>query len=98
MRRVLPLIAVLSLSFAPAPFPKPAKPESSKEDLKKMQGTWTRVSVTIQGQKVEERPGTIAIVITGTHLQFPDPLDGWTITVDAKKRPKVFDCLMDRPE
>jgi hypothetical protein len=33
MRRVLPLIAVLSLAFAPAPFPKRAKKDSEATDI-----------------------------------------------------------------
>jgi thiol:disulfide interchange protein len=32
MRRVLPLIAVLALAFAPAPFPRPAKEEGGATD------------------------------------------------------------------
>lgn len=37
MRCVLPLLAVLPLAFAPAPFPKP---NTDKDDLKRMQGSW----------------------------------------------------------
>jgi hypothetical protein len=37
MRRVVPLLAVLALAFAPVPPYRPM-PDPSQEDLKKMQG------------------------------------------------------------
>jgi uncharacterized protein (TIGR03067 family) len=39
MHRILPLLALMSLAFAPAPFPK----ERSKSDLRKLQGEWVQV-------------------------------------------------------
>ncbi len=50
MRRVLPLIAVLSLAFAPAPFPKP---HQSKHDFKKMQGMWRQTYLLEKGKRVK---------------------------------------------
>jgi uncharacterized protein (TIGR03067 family) len=88
MRRLLLPLVTLSLAFAPAPFPRP---DSPKDDLKKMQGTWERVALTIGGAAHPEAPGQITIVITGTHLQFPSPQDAWTITLDAGKKPRHFD-------
>jgi uncharacterized protein (TIGR03067 family) len=42
MRRILPLLAVLCLAFAPAPFPRPRNgPNDPRpDDLRRMQGTW----------------------------------------------------------
>jgi hypothetical protein len=48
MRRVLPLIAVLLIGFAPAPFPKPNR---SQEDLKKMQGSWELLYTVMNGKR-----------------------------------------------
>jgi uncharacterized protein (TIGR03067 family) len=88
MRCVLPVFALLSLAFAPAPFPKP---DSTKHDLNKLQGTWTRVSLTIGGRRHDEGLDGTTIVITGTRLQFPTPHDAWMISLNAKKSPKLFD-------
>ncbi len=42
MHRVLPLVAILCLAFAPAPFPRPSngRDDPKPDDLKRMQGTW----------------------------------------------------------
>jgi uncharacterized protein (TIGR03067 family) len=92
MRRFLPLLVLLSLAFAPAPLPKPDR-RAGCADLKAMQGTWYRTSVIANGIEHERTPGGTKIVITDTHLQFPSPLDAWTITLDAKKSPKHFDYV-----
>jgi hypothetical protein len=43
MRRVLPLLAVLCLAFAPAPFPRPGRPV---DDFSELAGTWVLVRLT----------------------------------------------------
>ena len=90
MRCVLPLFALVSLAFAPAPVYRP-KRDTTQADLKAIQGTWCRTSLYIGGKRDTEIPGQIRIAITGTHLQFPTPDDAWTIALDAKKSPKLFD-------
>jgi uncharacterized protein (TIGR03067 family) len=83
---------ILSLGFAPAPLPKP---DSTKTELKKLQGTWIRVRCTLSGQLMTTGPqGNIRAVINGNRLQYVQ--DGssttdWALTVDARKKPKVFD-------
>jgi uncharacterized protein (TIGR03067 family) len=85
MRRVLPLLAVLSLAFAPAPFPRPEKRDPSTEDLKWMQGTWDDVSIP-EGQ---------VIVIAGDKMSLysgdrsPRTL---RIHLDARKSPRTIDA------
>ncbi len=48
MRRMLPLFALLSLAFAPE-----SKPDTAKEDARKLQGAWTATTVEKAGVKVE---------------------------------------------
>jgi uncharacterized protein (TIGR03067 family) len=50
MRRVLPLVAVLCLAFAPAPFPKPYQ---SNVDFKKLQGMWVQTYLLEKGKRVK---------------------------------------------
>jgi uncharacterized protein (TIGR03067 family) len=82
MFRLVLLLAVgLSLAFAPAPFPRPAKRDPNKEDLKKIQGTW-------------QEPGGFVWVIRGSRLKFVvggKTISEWQITLDAGKKPKQFD-------
>ena len=88
-RTMLFLAAAGSLAFAPAPFPRPTRRDTSESDLKKLQGAWVRVTMTINGQ-----PGAqnTPITITGTRMQFPSAGDAWTITLDTSKRPKTLDA------
>jgi uncharacterized protein (TIGR03067 family) len=90
MRRLtLLLLASLSLAFAPAPF---GKADTSKADLKRLQGTWQLVAVT-NGKNLA-RIGDIRIVIAGNDVTVQ--IDGnvfgkWSFTLDAGKRPKAID-------
>jgi uncharacterized protein (TIGR03067 family) len=91
MRACALLLAVVSLAFAPAPFPKQGDP--NKEDLKKMQGSWTTVRRTYGGKPMTGR-GEMTVVISGDRVKYL--VDGmvrteWIITLDAKKQPKIFD-------
>jgi uncharacterized protein (TIGR03067 family) len=84
------LAAAVSLAFAPAPFPKPPKPESTKDDAKKLQGTWLKVQSVPPGNG--EGSGTL--LFTGECMRYS--LNGnlageYSLRIDAKKKPKVFD-------
>ena len=57
MRRGLPLLAVLCLAFAPAPFPRQRRPDASKGDLQAIQGKWDRVLLRIGRRTFRPRPG-----------------------------------------
>ena len=48
--RLLLLWAVLLVGFAPAPFPRPKKSQSSRDQLKKLQGQWVRTRSIIGGR------------------------------------------------
>jgi uncharacterized protein (TIGR03067 family) len=108
MRRFLLMLActVPSLGFAPAPLPKPPKPDTAKEDAKKLQGTWVLVSRANAGRPAPApgggaRPGLHKIVIAGDRLTFYRADGGlatrWVLTVDAKKVPGWFDRVREHP-
>ncbi len=89
MRYSLPLLVLvfLSLGFAPAPFPKP---ESDKDDLKKMQGSWHRLTCTGGSFPPVARPINDTVVITGNQINYPGA-QGWTLTLGKAGRTKTFD-------
>jgi uncharacterized protein (TIGR03067 family) len=90
MTRTILLLAIGSLAFAPAPFPKP---DSSKDDLKKMQGEWAQVRFDLGGRADQVRNFTV--VITGDRLRwFLDgkPFVAWSITLDGTRKPREFDA------
>src|SRR5262245_1074094 len=88
MRRLLPLVAVSCLAFAPAPKPKP---DQSKNDLKKLQGKWVRVSCFVDGAGYSERPGAVTVKVQGDLMAFGSPGDTWKVTLYARKQPKQID-------
>jgi uncharacterized protein (TIGR03067 family) len=84
------LAAAVSLAFAPAPFPKPPKPDPTKEDTKKLQGTWLKV----RAFPPNNGEGEGILVITGQNMRYSlqgNPVGKYTLTIDAQKKPKVFD-------
>ncbi|MGL4551664.1 MAG: TIGR03067 domain-containing protein [Gemmataceae bacterium] len=88
MRRIIPFLALSSLAFAPLPFPKP---DPAKDDLRKLQGEWVRVSCTIDGEAGREDPGSVKVKIDGSMMAFGSPGDTWGITLDGRKEPKHID-------
>jgi uncharacterized protein (TIGR03067 family) len=93
MRRCALLLAVASLAFAPAPFPRQGAGDPSKEDLKKMQGTWTTLRRTYSGSPLAS-PGELTVVFTGDRVKYL--VNGvvrteWIMTLDAKTKPKTLD-------
>lgn len=95
MRRVIPLLVVMSLGFAPAPVYR-ARPDK-RTDLEKMQGAWVRVSLTIDGKRHEEAVGSVVPTINGDTLSFAAPSDKWRLTLDATKNPKRLESLQIVP-
>jgi uncharacterized protein (TIGR03067 family) len=78
-------LMVSLVTAAPAPVYKPKK-EPGKTDLEKMQGTWVRVSLAIDGRPGVHAPCTITI--KGTTMAFGSPGDDWNLTLDPSKSPK----------
>jgi uncharacterized protein (TIGR03067 family) len=90
MRLCVPLLAGLSLAFAPAP---PPRPDTTKTELKKLQGEWARVRVVIAGREAPTGGSPALIVIKDDRLEYQTggKPTVWALTVDARKKPKVFD-------
>ena len=94
MRRLLPLLGLLSLGFAPTPFPRPKKPDPSKEHLQKMQGEWELIRLVIAGRDRSERgKGTTIVIAADRMKQFVRGklTHEWVVTRDADKKPMVLD-------
>jgi uncharacterized protein (TIGR03067 family) len=95
MRCFLPLLAVLLVGFAPAPFPRT---DSTKADLKKLQGEWVRVSHTIGGTPLS--PAGATLVIAGDRLEYGEHpgKEGWEVELNARTTPKRLDRTWRRSQ
>ncbi len=58
LRFVLPLLAVLSAAFAPAPLPRAKKPPDAETVRRQMEGTWV-VERHVVGGRVQGGPGHV---------------------------------------
>jgi hypothetical protein len=89
MRRVLPLIAVLLVGFAPVPFPKASKDEG-RTDLDKMRGGWVKVWYSSGGQKRHD--GRVVIEFKDDHMtRSLNGADEWVARIDSKTNPRRID-------
>jgi uncharacterized protein (TIGR03067 family) len=91
----LPIVGttlVLTVQAAPAPLPKP---DPSKVDLKKMQGTWNGVYCREHGAGVLDRFTDYRFVIAGSRLTVlrPGMKTGpqYTLTLNARRKPTTVD-------
>jgi uncharacterized protein (TIGR03067 family) len=85
------LAAALALTAHAAPAPLP-KPDPSKDDLKKMQGTWDQVSERYGSR--ESRPVGWQIVVAGDRMSFQHNgkvSTEWRCTLRGAKKPKLLD-------
>jgi uncharacterized protein (TIGR03067 family) len=81
------LAAALSLAYAPAPFPKP---DPTKEEMKKLQGTWLKVRSVPAG--LGENQGMLVFTAERMRYSVSGEMTGeYALTLNAKKKPKVFD-------
>jgi uncharacterized protein (TIGR03067 family) len=92
MRRVVPLLFVLSLGFAPAPVYR-EKPSANDNEMKKLQGDWKLIVGTRGGLPLP--PGQITGVRLGAgRLElFGNGLGAWTMSVDSSKTSKRFKAV-----
>ena len=92
MRRFLPLAAVLSLGFAPLPFPKMAT-----GDLKGMEGEWRLIRCVMHGRETEpERKVPTGLMrIKGDRLINCFVME-CKLTLNEKCSPKAIDATGHR--
>ena len=92
MRRVIPLLAVLTFAFAPLPLPKPVK----KTDRGMLCGTWELASQTCGGVPQQRELKWVfterASELTADHATSP-----WEVDLDQKKYPKTIDFRVVMP-
>jgi uncharacterized protein (TIGR03067 family) len=91
MHRVLPLLGVLCLSFAPAPEPN---------DLQQLQGEWVPVSSVLEGGTVTIEPDKDILVFKGRRLSFVSRGTAsarWTVILGPSRKPKTIDLRGDDP-
>ncbi len=95
MRKCALLLTGLLLGFAPAPLPRPPKPDNGKDDLKKMEGTWEVTSLIYEGRPLAPSTFSSRVAIAGGWLTYSDAKGNgsskWALTIDAKKAPRTFD-------
>jgi uncharacterized protein (TIGR03067 family) len=97
MRCVLPLLAFVSLAFAPAPFPKPERHAS--DDAAAMQGEWEAVSYKVWINTKER--GFCQTECTGVKLTVADgmlkfsqngrPTEQAPFVLDRSRSPRAID-------
>jgi uncharacterized protein (TIGR03067 family) len=80
MRRMLPLLAVLCLAFAPAPFPKRSR--QAADDLKALQGTWVTDNGLVEARFERDR---VSYYRKGALVHV------YRVTLDTFAKPKAFD-------
>ena len=81
IRRVLLLLVVLSLAFAPAPFPKQRGQDDSQGDVQAMQGKWA-----------EQSADSAFIRIIGDRMVHTSDY-GWKFTLNAKATPRRIEAI-----
>jgi uncharacterized protein (TIGR03067 family) len=92
MRRILPLLAVLLMGFAPAPFPKPGR--NTTADLAALRGEWELVSASSNGGPFSADGGWSSSVYDGNRLSsFRKGVATckWIVTLYPLKEPKRMD-------
>jgi uncharacterized protein (TIGR03067 family) len=94
MKRYLLMILAVGLLLA-ADEPKE---EAVKKEMKKLEGTWTQVSVVVNGEKVPEDKAKALTLILDAAGKWSMKVDGKTVSegtfkIDPSKKPKTADFL-----
>ena len=74
--------------------------EQAKQDLQKMQGTWTIAALEVDGKDVPaDKLGGSILTIKGDHyeVKVKDTKHGCTIKLDAGKTPRAIDMIFAQP-
>src|SRR5437899_10892603 len=86
MRTLTLLAVVLTVGFAPAPFPRPNKTDR-QTDLQKLEGTWVLASCSLDGQ-VLRMLGELKMVVRGgsaTYYRGGEVERAFTLTLSGAK-------------
>jgi uncharacterized protein (TIGR03067 family) len=86
MRRVLPLLVLLTLAFAPAPPPRRERAQGRPE---RIEGHWRQVSGPNVGVLLVVEPGRMTF--SGWKGVDPTSRVVYDLTVDPRKRPATYD-------
>jgi uncharacterized protein (TIGR03067 family) len=97
-RTLLLLAALAAAAFAPAPLPKL---DTSKSELKKMEGNW-RVEIREHGGRPlpAKHYRDLMAEVKGDRLRYTRAgrvLTEWTLTFDLKKKPRALDMRRVAP-
>src|SRR5262249_48949762 len=84
------LIAAQTLA-APVPQPRRSRPPTSEDDLKSMQGGWTRLSCTGGTVPPVPRPLNDTVVIAENRITYNDANATWTLTLGTQNGKRTFD-------
>ena len=90
MRRLLLLLPVLLLGFAPAPFPRP---NPATDDQKAIQGDWKLISRTYEGGEEDHIVSTLEVkgnrwAFCNAESSFKSP---FIVSFRGKRRPWFYD-------
>jgi uncharacterized protein (TIGR03067 family) len=90
MRRLLPLLAALSLAFAPLP-----RPSAVKEDLAHLQGAWVLMYSVKNGLREDQSRQGVWLFEGNRVSASLDGKPGSTfyVALHGKKSPRAFDIL-----
>src|SRR5262245_53721610 len=86
MRTIFLALALLSLAFAPAPFPRR---ERAQDEAKRIEGHWQQVSGTNVGVTMLIEPGRL--IFSGWKGIDPSTRIVYDLTLDPLKRPATYD-------
>jgi uncharacterized protein (TIGR03067 family) len=80
MPRAALLVVLLSIAFAPAPFPRQRRVDDGPRDLQAMQGTWA-----------ERFADSAAVTIAGDRMEYhPDHV--WKLRLNARANPRRIEA------
>jgi uncharacterized protein (TIGR03067 family) len=100
-RWLLLLVAVPGMAFAPVPKPKPAKPDLVKEELKRLQGKWERVSLSLGDLAFRPAKDEALSVFKDDRLTWfvsGKVTDQWRVAPGPATRPGQMDLLGEEGE
>jgi uncharacterized protein (TIGR03067 family) len=80
---------VASLAFAPAPLPRRERASTSAAELRRLQGDWVRVSLTVDGRPIGHTRG--AATVRGDRMFFTQTDEVFAIALDAAAWPPRLD-------